>query len=956
MKKRILTVLLAVCLVFALGTVGALADEETTLPTAENGKITFTSDVTISIGDLSTALDSQLKNSNNKLEIDLSGFTLNITNPDEGKVGVQIEQNANITIRNGKIVAKQQLDGGHSLFVPKSDASFTLDYVTLTTNGTGIYAAGTATAVNVLNSTINADGYAIGTNASADESGKPIYSYNVNINVSKSTLNAPIGALINVPGSLDISDSEINAQYQGVIARGGSTTIDNTAISLSSVTDADEYKKYESQDWGTGNAVPMGGIVVGNRYNSYNYPASCTVSGSTSVTVPEGTNAVYAYQMADTTNRKVDLAIKNGIFNADVVIAGDGVTPGVSISGGKFTNKDNLGGYLDDGYTFDENGNVEISDDAVAQVGDTVYTNLQEAINAAQNGPDKTVEILKDFDVDLTNGTHKNGIYTITGNITIDGNNRTIKATGTPTGDVHVFVVSGSADAKIIDLNINGNGIAHYGIQASGSSAKLELDDVEAYACEAYGVFSNNGATVTAANLRTHGNEWGGVNVDHGSTFTMKSGHLADRFSVVVDGGTTTKDNVVNLTGGTYNNIQIKTEKSDVNISGGTYNDIVGGNATDTDRYILNGTEADVTGGTFEENVNRFARVDYVVVGSDYSYFGTLNKALAAAGVGDSIDYLGNSSFYTVEFVYEKGVSDTYEVPRNNYIELPGGKYDGKEIAGWTRGSVTYKVGDDVKVDRNMTFYVVLKDGEFDIVIDSKIEHGDISTNVNSADKGDTVYIYVDPDTGYVLDDIDVYYGLNYRYSVKVSYVRNNTYRFEMPNADVYITATFKANGMPFVDVHRTQWFYDSIYYVWSNDMMEGDSATTFNPDGTMTRAMFWAVLGRMDGQTITGTNWVEQARNWAMREGVSDGTNPNDYVTREQMVTMLWRYAGEKNGSANLNRYTDSGSVSSYAVEAMRWAIGNGVIQGVTSTTLAPKANATRAECATIFMRFDKM
>ena len=957
MKKRILTALLALCMVFALGTVSALAYEETTLPTAENGKITFTSDVTISIGDLSTALDSQLENSNNKLEIDLSGFTLNITNPDKGKFGVQIEQNADITIRNGKIVAQQQLDGGHSLFAPKSDVSFTLDHVTLTTNGTGIYAAGSATAVIVKNSTINAEGYAIGTNASADESGKPIYSYNVNINVSKSTLNAPIGALINVPGSLDISNSEINAQYQGVIARGGSTTINNTEISLSSVTDADEYKKYESQDWGTGNAVPMGGIVVGNRYNSYNYPASCTVSGSTSVTVPEGTNAVYAYQMADTTNRKVDLAIENGTFNADVVIAGDtGFTPYVSISGGKFTNADDLDDYLDDGYTFDENGNVEISDDAVAQVGDTVYTNLQEAINAAQNDPDKTVEILKDFDVDLTNGTHKNGIYTITGNITIDGNNRTIKATGTPTGDVHVFVVSGSADAKIIDLNINGNGIAHYGIQAYGSSAKLELDDVEAYACEAYGVFSNNGATVTAANLRTHGNEWGGVNVDYGSTFTMKSGHLADRFSVVVDGGTTTKDNVVNLTGGTYNNIQIKTEQSDVNISGGTYNDIVGGNATDADRYILNGTEADVTGGTFEENVNRFARVDYVVVGSDYSYFGTLNKALAAAGVGDSIDYLGNSSFYTVEFVYEKGVSDTYEVPRNNYIELPGGKYDGKVITGWTRGSVTYDVGDDVRVDRNMTFYVVLKDGEFDIVIDSKIDHGDISTNVNSADKGDTVYIYVDPDTGYVLDDIDVYYGLNYRYSVKVSYVRNNTYRFEMPNADVYITATFKANGMPFVDVRRTQWFYDSIYYVWSNDMMEGDSATTFNPDGTMTRAMFWAVLGRMDGQTITGTNWVEQARNWAMREGVSDGTNPNDYVTREQMVTMLWRYAGEKNGSANLNRYTDSGSVSGYAVEAMRWAIGNGVVQGVTSTTLAPKANATRAECATIFMRFDKM
>ena len=632
MKNRILTVLLAVCLVFALGTVSALADGEgtTKLPAADDGVITLNGNVEIEITELSDELQSQLSASNNKLEINLAGYTLTITNPNKGKVGVQIEQNANITIRNGKIVAQQQYDGGHSLFVPKSGVSFTLDDVTVETNGTGIYAAGSATAVNVNNSTINADGYAIGTNASADESGKPIYSFNVNINVSESTLNAPIGALINVPGSLDISNSIINAQYQGVIARGGSTTINNTEISLSSVTDADEYKKYESQDWGTGNAVPMGGIVVGNRYNSYNYPASCTVSGSTSVTVPGGTNAVYAYQMSDTTNRKVDLAIKNGTFNADVVIAGDtGVTPYVSISGGKFTNADDLDDYLDDGYIFDKNGSVEISDDAVAQVGDTVYTNLQDAIDVAQNGSDKTVEILKDFDVDLTNGTHKNGIYTITGNITIDGNNRTIKATGTPNGDVHVFVVSGSANAKIIDLNINGNGIAHYGIQASGSSAKLELDDVEAYACEAYGVFSNNGATVNAANLRTHGNEWGGVNVDHGSTFTMKSGYLADRFSVVVDGGTTTKNNVVNLTGGTYNNIQIKTEQSDVNISGGTYNDIVGGNATDTDRYILNGTEADVTGGTFEENVNRFARVDYVVVGSDYSYFGTLNKALA---------------------------------------------------------------------------------------------------------------------------------------------------------------------------------------------------------------------------------------------------------------------------------------------------------------------------------------
>lgn len=958
MKKRILTVLLAVCLVFALGTVSALADDTV----AKIGDTPYT--------DLSTAFNAVKDGETivlqkdveltSRLEIrkdktDVVSFTLDLNNRKLSRNGTVLDiYNSDITIENGTIETTYTSGGTMAIFCNSNvDLTIADDAV-----------------VNALGGTNDNLNFGIGIGSSDNDK-------TISVTVD-GTLSGGCGLTIN--GNIKGTENDISVNINGTIdvtglavylAGYGKTTINSTA----------SVKGDTGIEIRAGELTVNGGTIVGGD----NYTSAANGNGST---VSGAGIAVSQH----TTNQNIDVRINRGNISGAVALAQEALQSGnnadqvkidvaggsfkataaqseaikatnvdtVTITGGKFQKSDgsmsNIDEYLAPGLDIDEDGDVVVGSDAVAQVGDTVYTNLQDAIDAAQNGSDKTVEILKDFDVDLTNGTHKNGIYTITGNITIDGNNRTIKATGTPNGDVHVFVVSGSADAKIIDLNINGNGIAHYGIQAYGSSAKLELDDVEAYACEAYGVFSNNGATVTAANLRTHGNEWGGVNVDYGSTFTMKSGHLADRFSVVVDGGTTTKDNVVNLTGGTYNNIQIKTEKSDVNISGGTYNDIVGGNATDADRYILNGTEADVTGGTFEENVNRFARVDYVVVGSDYSYFGTLNKALAAAGVGDSIDYLGNSSFYTVEFVYEKGVSDTYEVPRNNYIELPGGKYDGKVITGWTRGSVTYDVGDDVKVDRNMTFYVVLKDGEFDIVIDSKIEHGDISTNVNSADKGDTVYIYVDPDTGYVLDDIDVYYGYNYRNSVKVSYVRNNTYRFEMPNADVYITATFKANGMPFVDVHRTQWFYDSIYYVWSNDMMEGDSATTFNPDGTMTRAMFWAVLGRMDGQTITGANWVEQARNWAMREGVSDGTNPNDYVTREQMVTMLWRYAGEKNGSANLNRYTDSGSVSGYAVEAMRWAIGNGVIQGVTSTTLAPKANATRAECATIFMRFDKM
>jgi len=670
--------------------------------------------------------------------------------------------------------------------------------------------------------------------------------------------------------------------------------------------------------------------------------------------------------MADTTNRKVDLAIKNGTFNADVVIAGD-VTPEVSISGGKFTNADDLDDYLDDGYTFDENGNVEISDDAVAQVGDTVYTNLQDAIDAAITSK-KPVQILKNFTITVPDGTAvKTGAVNINGDVTINGNGYTITAdTNSFTfekdklGNFHVINIQNGADVTITNLKIDGNKCARSGINvysANGSvNASATLTGVTVRNCTAYGVVAAS-STVTVNSITTSGNGWGGINVDSSyanAGLTVENATITDTYSVVVEGNV--NNNVVDLKNGSYNNIQVKTSNSDVTIVNGSYYDIVGG-----DGYVPTRSDVVVKGGTFDNSVEKFAdsKFNYEVeLNGYYTYYTNASDAIAAAGPSGDVDYIGNYTGYThtVTFVYDKNNKTSIEVVNRDEIELPGGKFGGKVITGWTRGSVTYDVGDEVRVTDDMTFYVVLKDGEFDITIDSKIKHGTITTNVNSADRGDVVRIYVDPDTGYVLDELKVYTGTNYRTSVKVTYVNDSTYRFTMPGDDVYITATFKANGMPFVDVHRTQWFYDSIYYVWSNDMMEGDSATTFNPDGTMTRAMFWAVLGRMDGQTITGTNWVEQARNWAMREGVSDGTNPNDYVTREQMVTMLWRYAGEKNGSANLNRYTDSGSVSGYAVEAMRWAIGNGVIQGVTSTTLAPKANATRAECATIFMRFDKM
>ena len=166
-------------------------------------------------------------------------------------------------------------------------------------------------------------------------------------------------------------------------------------------------------------------------------------------------------------------------------------------------------------------------------------------------------------------------------------------------------------------------------------------------------------------------------------------------------------------------------------------------------------------------------------------------------------------------------------------------------------------------------------------------------------------------------------------------------------------TPTPEPEELPFTDVSENLWFYDYVAYVYANGLMDGTSGTTFEPDANMTRAMVWAILARVDGETVTGTNWLETARSWAMANGVSDGENANGYVTREQLATMLWRYAGEPTSAYSLSAYTDASSVSDYAETAMAWAVENGIITGMTDTTIEPQGTATRAQCAAMLMRF---
>lgn len=121
-----------------------------------------------------------------------------------------------------------------------------------------------------------------------------------------------------------------------------------------------------------------------------------------------------------------------------------------------------------------------------------------------------------------------------------------------------------------------------------------------------------------------------------------------------------------------------------------------------------------------------------------------------------------------------------------------------------------------------------------------------------------------------------------------------------------------------------------------------------------MTRAMVVTVLARYEGvDTTTGETWYDAGRDWAMENGVSDGTDMDASVTREQLAAMLWRYAGEPAVSGAVTGFTDAGKISDWAADAMAWAVENGLLNGVNDGRLAPQSTATRAQVAAILTRF---
>ena len=254
---------------------------------------------------------------------------------------------------------------------------------------------------------------------------------------------------------------------------------------------------------------------------------------------------------------------------------------------------------------------------------------------------------------------------------------------------------------------------------------------------------------------------------------------------------------------------------------------------------------------------------------------------------------------------------------------------------------------------------------------------GKVISSASQAVPGKVITLTATPNSGYVLQSLRVSDASGK--SVSLTHQGSGKYTFTMPASAVTVSAVFEAETvkpqLPFTDVPAGSWYYDAVQYVYEEGLMGGTGNNRFSPDLTTSRAMIVTILYRLEGSpAVTGGmsfadvsdgQWYSDGVAWASANGIVTGYGdgrfgPNDPITREQMAAILYRYAGfagqSTTGQADLSGYTDAGRVSPYAAEAMGWAVDRGLITGVSADTLSPGGSATRAQVATILMRFCQM
>lgn len=454
-----------------------------------------------------------------------------------------------------------------------------------------------------------------------------------------------------------------------------------------------------------------------------------------------------------------------------------------------------------------------------------------------------------------------------------------------------------------VTINGNGHSVTYTGTteNISGGAFNITNDNV-----------TINDLTINAAGLKhgvqfycTKGGELNGVTIN-GGVYT----------SVIVNGATNVDiiDCVLNPVDGAYTNIEYA----------------MGGKVTTIPSMNINNVTFDSSKPAVWADKDTTDRVETQMVGSQ------TNEAILAK-ILDNI---------------------TYTSPNGGSLAIAVGFSDGNTLVG-----------------NEESTYQPPYTGKYSYEIFTKVgDNGAIDVD-RYATEGDKVTITVSPDEAYMLDEMTVTSGGK---DVEVTDNGDGTYTFTMPSGDVKIEVTFAEDpnweeepAMPFVDIDENDWFYDVVLYAYENGLMTGTSADTFAPNQTTTRGMIVSMLARLEGVTnaedagfadVAANDWYATAVNWAASVGVVNGYEdntfrPNAPITREQMAAILYNYADYKgydvSARADLSDYADAASISSWAEDVLAWANAEGLINGMTATTIDPQGATTRAQTAAMFERF---
>lgn len=345
---------------------------------------------------------------------------------------------------------------------------------------------------------------------------------------------------------------------------------------------------------------------------------------------------------------------------------------------------------------------------------------------------------------------------------------------------------------------------------------------------------------------------------------------------------------------------------------------------------------------------------------------------------GEACSVCGAVIGYEITFDANGGQCDTtsmYTDTAGKLSALPTPTRGGYTFDGWfTEQSGGTAVTAETVYNANTTLYahwMAIPSGSSSYMIDViESTHGTVTASPKWASSGRIVTLTVTPDEGYELAALTV----TDKNGNDVALTNNGdgTYTFKMPASKVTVKATFIKDfvTLPFTDVSAGDWFYDPVCYVYSQGLMTGTSATTFEPNISLSRAMLVAVLHRLEGSPqasggdfidVADSDWYAQAVNWAASVGVVNGFDdgsfqPNTAITREQMAAILRNYAAYKgldvSASGSLSTFTDAASVSDWAKESVEWAVGSGLIGGYEDSTLRPQGTTTRAEVASVLQR----